>query len=174
MLDEDFLSAFCFGPVSTIVPLCHCHCTRPRPVLYQVLLKDYRQALLPSKGAHPGEGQAHPQIPVTMGRLCLQGHSHFRSAFWYRRPCVCRSTCSGALLMCLRVSLQKSWRLRGKGTSVQRARPAPPSGRCRNRQMLGWEQAGGLRCGLGLRSLNRRAVPLCQRMEKHGLGQTVA
>lgn len=146
----------------------------PGRCIYQVLLKDYRQALLPSKGAHPGEGQAHPQIPVTMGRLCLQGHSHFRNAFWYRRPCVCRSTCSGALLMCLRVSLQKSWRLRGKGTSVQRARPAPPSGRCRNRQMLGWEQAGGLRCGLGLRSLNRGAVPLCQRMEKHGLGQMVA
>lgn len=61
---------------------------------------------LPSRAAGLGRAHKHPDTHVPRGYL------HFRSALWYRWPWVCLSTCSGDLLMCLRVSLQNSWCLR--------------------------------------------------------------
>lgn len=52
--------------------------------------------------------------------MSAHGYLHSRRALWYRRPCVCLSTCSGDLLMCRRVSLQNSWCLGDRDTSVGR------------------------------------------------------
>ena len=104
-----------------------------------------RLPILPSRGAGPGGARRHPDTHVR------QGYSHLRSALWYRRPWVCLSTCSGHLLMCLRVSLQNSWCLRDSSQARVQIHSCVPWPRLRitPREADG----GGLPCGLGIRIL---------------------